>query len=118
MPWLAARNGKIDVVYYGSTASSADQPDAVWNVYDSQFNNGTWDVKVVSNTPNHVGPICLEGSGCVNNTNRELLDLFEVAEDSISGKAAVIYTDSTIDTWINSSGVMKKLPEIILAFVL
>ncbi|HEY6195592.1 MAG TPA: sialidase family protein [Candidatus Eisenbacteria bacterium] len=118
MPWVAARNGKIDVVYYGSTASSPGQTDAVWNVYDSQFSGGSWAVKLVSNTPNRVGPICLEGSGCVNNTNRELLDLFEVAEDPISGKAAVIYTDSTIDTWIDSSGVTKELPEIVLAFEL
>ena len=73
-------------------------------------------MKQVSNTPNHFGPICLSGSACPNNTNRELLDLFEVAEDPISGKAAVIYTDSTIDTWTSSSGVTKRLPEIVLAF--
>jgi hypothetical protein len=24
MPWVAARNGKVDVVYYGSTAASTD----------------------------------------------------------------------------------------------
>ncbi|HEY2956274.1 MAG TPA: sialidase family protein [Candidatus Eisenbacteria bacterium] len=116
MPWLAARGGKVDVVYYGSTAASVDDPNAVWNVYDSQLKNGSWQVLLVSNTPNRVGPICLEGSGCVNNTNRELLDLFEVAEDPLSGKAAVIYTDSTIDTWLTSSGVTKQLPEIVLAF--
>ena len=69
---------------------------------------------LVSNTPNRVGPVCLEGSAC--RANRELLDLFEVAEDPISGKAAVIYTDSTIDTWVNSSGVTKQLPEIVIAF--
>jgi len=116
MPWLAARNGKVDLVYYGSTAASADVTDAVWNVYDSQFQNGSWSVKLVSNTPNRVGPVCLQGSACPNNTNRELLDLFEVAEDPISGKAAIIYTDSTIDTWTNPSGVTRELPEIILAF--
>lgn len=37
-------------------------------------------------------------------------------EDPISGKAAVIYTDSTIDTWTSPSGVTKELPEIVLAF--
>jgi BNR repeat protein len=116
MPWVAARNGKVDVVYYGSSASSTDDPTAVWNVYDSQFLSGSWTVKTVSNTPNRVGRICLEGSGCVNNTDRELLDLFEVAEDPISGKAAIIYTDSTIDTYTNPSGVTKELPEIVLAF--
>jgi hypothetical protein len=115
MPWVAARNGKVDVVYYGSTAASTDDTTAVWNVYDSQFSNGAWAVKQVSNTPNRVGAVCMEGSGCVNNVNRELLDLFEVAEDPLSGKAAVIYTDSTIDTW-TANGVTQELPEIVLAF--
>jgi hypothetical protein len=33
----------------------------------------------------------------------------------VSGKAAVIYTDSTIDTYTNSTG-SHELPEIILAY--
>jgi hypothetical protein len=115
MPWVAARNGKVDVVYYGSAAASVDDTSAVWNVYDSQFAHGAWSVKQVSNTPNRVGAVCMEGSGCVGNVNRELLDLFEVAEDPLSGKAAIIYTDSTIDTW-TANGVTKELPEIVLAF--
>jgi len=115
MPWVAARNGKVDVVYYGSTAASVDDTSAVWNVYDSQFSNGAWAIRQVSNTPNRVGAVCMEGSGCVNNVNRELLDLFEVAEDPLTGKAAVVYTDSTIDTW-TTGGVTKELPEIVLAF--
>jgi len=115
MPWVAARNGKVDVVYYGSTAASPDDTSAVWNVYDSQFSGGAWTVKQVSNTPNRVGAVCLAGSGCPNNTNRELLDLFQVAEDPLTGKAAIIYTDSTIDTW-TANGVTKELPEIVLAF--
>jgi hypothetical protein len=116
MPWLAARNGKVDFVYYGSTAASTDDTSAVWNTYDSQLNGGVWTVKLVSNTPNRVGRICLNGSGCPQNIDRELLDLFEVAEDPISGKAAVIYVDSTIDTWTNATGVTRQLPEIVLAF--
>jgi hypothetical protein len=115
MPWVAARNGKVDVVYYGSTAASPGDTSAVWNVYDSQFSGGAWTVKQVSNTPNRVGAICLAGSACPNNTNRELLDLFQVAEDPLTGKAAIIYTDSTIDTW-TLNGVTSELPEIVLAF--
>jgi len=115
MPWVAARGGKVDVVYYGSTAASVDDTSAVWNVYDSQFSGGAWTVKQVSNSPNRVGAICLAGSGCPNNTNRELLDLFQVAEDPITGKAAIIYTDSTIDTW-TANGTTHELPEIVLAF--
>ena len=115
MPWVAARNGKVDVVYYGSTAASADDTSAIWNVYDSQLKSGSWSVLQVSNAPNRIGAICLEGSGCVNNVNRELLDLFEVAEDPATGKAAIIYTDSTLNTW-TSNGITHQLPEIVLAF--
>ncbi len=115
MPWAAARGGKVDVVYYGSSAASIDDTSAVWNAYDSQLLSGTWTVKQVSNTPNRIGAVCMEGSGCVGNVNRELLDLFEVAEDPITGKAAIVYTDTTLSTW-TLNGVTKELPEIVLAF--
>jgi hypothetical protein len=101
------------VVYYGSTAASPDVTSAVWNVYDPQFSGGTWTVKQVSNTNNRVGAVCLNGSGCA--ADRELLDLFQVAEDPATGKAAIVYTDSTIDTW-TQNGVTNELPEIVLAF--
>jgi hypothetical protein len=113
MPWLAALGGKVDVVYYGTDAASVDDQSAVWNVYDSQYAGGAWTVKQVSNTPNRVGAVCVAGSVCAD--DRQLLDLFEVAEDPITGKAAVIYTDSTIDTW-TFQGITSQLPEIVLAF--
>jgi hypothetical protein len=113
MPWVAALNGKVDVVYYGSSASSTDDAAAVWNTYDSQLLGGSWSTGLVSNTPNRVGKVCLNGSACTS--DRELLDLFEVAENPGSGKAAVIYTDTTIDTW-TSQGVTHQLPEIVLAY--
>ena len=115
MPWVAARNGKVDVVYYGTSASSVDDTSADWFVYDSQSTNGgaSWGVKTVSNTSNRHGAVCLGGSSC--SSDRQLLDLFEVVEDPVSGKAAVIYTDSTIDTYTNSTG-SHELPEIILAY--
>lgn len=103
----------MDVVYYGTSAASIDDSSAVWNVYDSQTTGAGWDVLQVSNTPNRVGAVCLGGSSC--STNRQLLDLFEVVEDPVSGKAAIIYTDSTIDTY-TQGGVVHQLPEIILAY--
>ena len=114
MPNVAARGGKVDVVYYGTTAASIDATDAIWNAYDSQLTNGAVTIKRVSQRPNHVGPLCLEGSACT--ANRQLADLFEVAEDPLSGKAAVAYTDSTIDTYTGPDGVPQKLPEIVVAF--
>jgi hypothetical protein len=114
MPWVAARGGKVDVVYYGSSAASPDDASAVWNTYDSQLSGGSWQVLTVSNTPNRVGAICLEGAACGD--DRQLLDLFEVAEDPVSGKAAVIYTDSTLSTYTDAHGDTHELPEIVLAF--
>ena len=116
MPWVAARGGKVDVVYYGSSATSTDDPNGVWNTYDSQLNGGSWSVSTVSNTPNRVGRVCLEGSACAGNVDRELLDLFEVAEDPVTNRAAVIYTDTTLDTWTSSVTGTHELPEIVLAY--
>lgn len=113
MPWVAARSGTVHVVYYGTSASSIDDSSAVWNVYDSIGSGGSWSTELVSNTPNRVGAVCLEGSACSG--DRELLDLFEVAVDPGTGKAAVIYTDTTIDTYTDDSGT-HELPEIVLAF--
>jgi hypothetical protein len=110
-PWVASRSGKTDVVYYGTTASSKDDPSAVWNVYLAQTLNagGSFTQSLVSRRPNHVGVICTNGTGCASGT-RNLLDLFEVAIDA-SGKAGVIYTDDTISQ--DSSGA--PLPQIVLA---
>ena len=122
MPWVAALNGKVDVVYYGTSPAAANVggtlggASTVWNTYDTQRNGGVWNTALVSNTPNRIGPVCLNGSACAGNTNRELLDLFEVAENPANGKAAVIYTETTTDTWTGSDGVTHELPEIVLAY--
>jgi hypothetical protein len=111
-PWIAAYNGTVDLVYYGSAASSKDDPKAVWNVYLAQTTNdgASFQQSTVSNTPNHVGVICTNGTGCAPGT-RNLLDLFKVAIDPGNGRAAVIYTDDTVTK--DSSG--HPLPQIVLA---
>lgn len=111
-PWIAAYNGTVDLVYYGTTASSKDDPTAVWNVYLAQTTNdgASFQQSTVSNTPNHVGVICTNGTGCASGT-RNLLDLFKVAIDVNNGRAAVIYTDDTLTK--DSSG--NPLPQIVLA---
>jgi hypothetical protein len=97
-PWVAARNGVVDVVYYGTTASSKDDPSAVWNVYLAQsVNGGRFTQLLVTSHPNHVGVICTGGISCAPGT-RNLLDLFEVAIDPRTGKAGIIYTDDTLTT--------------------
>jgi hypothetical protein len=111
-PWVAADNGVIDLVYYGTTASSKDDPTAVWNVYLAQTTNGgaSFTQSRVSNTPNHVGVICTRGIACAPGT-RNLLDLFKVAINQGNGRAAVIYTDDTITK--TSSGA--PIPQVVLA---
>jgi hypothetical protein len=116
MPWVAAHGGKVDIVYYGTTAASQDDPNAVWNVYDSQIVGGSLTVSQVSNVPNRVGAVCTEGTGCVGGKDRELLDLFEVAEDPATGKAAIIFTNTTFDTWTSPTTGTHQLPEIVLAY--
>jgi hypothetical protein len=116
-PEIAAYNGKVDVTYYGSTGSSNLDPNAVWNTYDAQsMNSGlTFTQLQVSNTPNHFGAICTGGTGCGNPlVTRTLLDLFEVAENPLNGKASIIYTDDTFNQW-SLNGTTYQLPEIVLA---
>ena len=111
-PWVAARAGTVDVVYYGTTASSKDDPSAVWNVYLAQTtNNGSsFAQSKVSNTPNHTGVICTNGTGCASGT-RNLLDLFQVAINPQNGRAAIAYTDDTLTK--DNSGA--PLPQTVLA---
>jgi hypothetical protein len=112
-PWIAARNGTVDLVYYATTGSSKDDLSAVWNVYLAQTtNDGTsFTQSLVSNTPNHMGVICTDGIACPQPQipgTRNLLDLFKVAIDPGNGKAAVIYTDDF------SLGT-HSLPQVVLA---
>ncbi len=112
-PWVAALNGTVDVVYYGSGASSKDDISAVWNTYLAQTSNdgASFTQSVVSNTPNHVGVICTSGTACAPGT-RNLLDLFEVAIDPQNGRAGVIYTNDLLTT---TGSPAQPLPQIVLA---
>src|SRR5207237_878871 len=66
VPWIAAYNGTVDLVYYGTNASSKDDPSATWNVYLAQTTDdgASFQQSRVSNTPNHVGVICTLGIAC------------------------------------------------------
>lgn len=112
MPNVAARNGTVDVVYYGTSAASKNDPTAVWNTYLSQTTDdgASFTQSTVSNTSNHTGIICTGGTSCAPGT-RNLLDLFEVAIDPQNGQAGVIYTDDTLTK--DSGG--NPLPQVVLA---
>ncbi len=111
-PAIAARYGVVDLSYYGSTASSIKDSTAVWNVFLAQSTNAgaNYSQTKVSDTPNHMGVICVNGTRCAPGT-RNLLDLFEDAIDPVSGKLAIIYTNDTLTT--DSSG--NPVPQVELA---
>lgn len=96
-PWVAAYNGTVDVVYYGTSAASNLDPTADWHVYFAQPNGGSFTQTRVNVASNHHGVICTGGSGCGPGT-RNLLDLFQVAIDPQNAKAAIIYTNDTLTT--------------------
>ncbi len=96
-PWVAADNGTVDVVYYGTTAASDQDPSADWHLYFAQPSGGGFTQTQVNSAPNHHGVICTGGASCGPGT-RNLLDLFQVAIDPQNGKAAIIYTDDTLTT--------------------
>ncbi len=84
----------------------------MWNVYVAQTTDdgASFAQSLVSNTPNHVGVVCTEGTACAPGT-RNLLDLFEVAIDPRNGLAAIVYTDDVLTT----TGSGAPLPQIVLA---
>lgn len=101
-PWVAAYNGIVDVVYYGTTAASDSDPSADWHVYFAQLAGGGFTQTQVNAAPNHHGVICTNGDACGPGT-RNLLDLFQIAIDPVVSKAGIIYTDDTLTT-SNASG--------------
>jgi hypothetical protein len=107
-PWVAAYNGIVDVVYYGTRSASNLDPAADWHVYIAQLSGGSFTQTEVNASPNHHGVVCTGGTGCGPGT-RNLLDLFQVAIDPVVGKAAIIYTDDTLRT-SNSANNFACLP--------
>ncbi len=114
-PAIAARNGHVDVAYYGTAAGSDSDPGAVWNTYMAQSTDGVhFTQSVVSAHPNHVGVICTGGTSCSLLVTRTLLDLFEISINT-NGKAVVVYTDDTLATFV-SGGVTYRLPQVIVGY--
>jgi hypothetical protein len=108
LPWVAAYNRIVDVVYYGTSKASNLDPAADWHVYFAQLAGGSLTQTQVNAAANHHGVICTGGIGCTAGT-RNLLDLFQVAIDPVVSKAAIIYTDDTLTT-SNSTSNFACLP--------
>lgn len=103
----------ISIGSNGTDAASEDDPTAIWNTYLAQTTDdgASFAQSLVSNTPNHIGMICTEGSNC-DMSERTLLDLFEVAINPQDGRAAIAYTDDVLTS--DSDG--NPLPQIVVAY--
>jgi hypothetical protein len=100
-PWIVAGDaGKIDIVYYG-TSAKGPSPETVpeaskWKVWMAQSLNAldarpTFKESAATGYM-HEGSICTSGTGCATGT-RDLLDFFQVDVDA-QGFANIAYTDN------------------------
>jgi hypothetical protein len=100
-PWIVAGDpGKIDIVYYG-TSAKGPSPETVpesskWKVWMAQSLNALSGKPTFTENAAtgymHQGSICTSGTGCDAGT-RDLLDFFQVDVDS-QGFANIAYTDN------------------------
>ena len=116
-PAITAYNHHVDLAYYSTTATSKDDPAAVWNasMAESMDDGAHFTQVTVSAHSNHVGVVCTFGTGCARGT-RNLLDLFQVAINPQNAKAAVIFVDDTLTTFTRSDGTIAKLPQVVVAW--
>jgi hypothetical protein len=99
-PWsVAGRNGRVDVVYYGSSHFDGGGPDgypasASWYAYMSQnlsVTSGGVFRQVPATPIVHHGGVCEGGVGCTG--NRDLYDDFGVTASPLTGMASIVYSD-------------------------
>ena len=117
-PSIAAHNGTVDIVYYGTSSASRLDPAATWHVYFAQYEGGNLTQSQVNAVPNHYGVICTNRDSCT--TRRTLLDLFHVAIDPLNGKAAIVYVDDTLTVTSDPASCFPSeppcpLPQAVLA---
>lgn len=105
LPWVVAgSDGRVDVVWVGSTARNASDPTATWYQYMAQSLNAhdahpLFSQTVVSPQPIRYGDYCSLGLNCVfgGDDGRILLDFTSVDIDSHC-MANIAYADAGPDT--------------------
>jgi hypothetical protein len=106
LPWIVGgSSGIVDVTWYGSTATSPDDANALWHVFFAQVTNAvTGSPTIAQNqveTPTvHNHSICFNGFACAGNSvpkngpeNRDLAEYYTMAIDP-DGNANIVYEDS------------------------
>ena len=95
-PWIVAGSaGKINVTWWGTAAASNMDSNANWQVFMAQSQNATANIPTFSQaaaTPvMHVGPICVDGTGCASGT-RNLAEYFAPTSYT-DGSELILYSD-------------------------
>lgn len=98
-PWsVAGDSGKLDVVWYGTSATGNPEtlsPNATWHVYFAQntnvFSTPKGFTQVAASPVNHTGAVCEGGISCTG--NRDLYDDFGIAASPTTGLASIVYSD-------------------------
>jgi hypothetical protein len=125
MPWITAGDpGRVDIVYYGSTASgiSPQSTPADWFLRMAQTTNGLDANPVFSDvqateSPMHTSSICFNGIGCTGTGDRNLLDFFQVKPDPVTGRAVIIFTDDNnsaqgpTTVGFNGAGIISEVQQ-------
>ncbi|GAC1327128.1 MAG: hypothetical protein NVSMB17_00750 [Candidatus Dormibacteria bacterium] len=99
---IAGDPGHVAITYMGSpdySGSSSTAPvTARWWSWVTTTTNAldaspTWRTGPVSHRVAHVGPICTNGTTCVGQQDRSLLDMIDVSMDA-EGRPAVVYPNN------------------------
>ena len=91
----AGDNGRVDLVWIGTSGTSVSDPSNQWNIYLGQTRNagGRWSAGQISTQVMHRGDICNRGLNCnIFGGNRDLADFISVTVDA-DGNANAVWTD-------------------------
>jgi hypothetical protein len=95
-PWVTAGDaGKVDITWWGTSASSNLDTAAQWKVFFAQSPNALSSIPTFSQTAAtgvmHAGAICTNGTGCASGT-RNLAEYFAPGI-YLDGSEMIVYSD-------------------------
>jgi hypothetical protein len=116
-PWVTAGDpGKVNITWWGTTATSNNDGTAQWKVFFSQSLNALQSIPTFAQTTAtgvmHQGAICTNGTGCADGT-RNLAEYFAPGL-SLNGSELVVYSDdfnnaNPVATFIKQIGGSRLL---------
>lgn len=95
-PWVSAgSSGHVNVAFWGTSDTNANDTAAQWQVFNAQSRNATDSIPTITQAAAtgiiHVGPICNQGLACASGT-RNLAEYF-APDVGLNGEALIVYSD-------------------------